>query len=113
TRLRFDDADSLAALQILEALPENSTQDIAAKETAYRDFLQQAKESRLAHAADLLLGAYLLPKTANGEDEANSEWRMANGGEEANGIHHSPFTIHHPPVPTSATLYLALLTDTL
>lgn len=113
TRLRFDDADSLAALQILEALPENSTQDIAAKETAYRDFLQQAKESRLAHAADLLLGAYLLPKTANGEDEANSEWRMANGGEEANGIHHSPFTIHHSPVPTSATLYLALLTDTL
>ncbi|WP_133717051.1 Eco57I restriction-modification methylase domain-containing protein [Methylocaldum gracile] len=85
TRLRFDDADSLAALQILEALPENSTQDIAAKETAYRDFLQQAKESRLAHAADLLLGAYLLPKTA--ETEAH--------------------------IPTSATLYLALLTDNL
>jgi hypothetical protein len=85
TRLRFDDADSLAALQILEALPENSTQDIAAKETAYRDFLQQAKESRLAHAADLLLGAYLLPKTADRETQ----------------------------IPTSATLYLALLTDTL
>lgn len=85
TRLRFDDADSLAALQILEALPENSTQDIAAKETAYHDFLQQAKESRLAHAADLLLGAYLLPKTADSEAQ----------------------------IPTSATLYLALLTDTL
>lgn len=85
TRLRFDDADSLAALQILEALPENSTQDIAAKETAYRDFLQQAKESRLAHAADLLLGAYLLPKIADTEAH----------------------------IPTSATLYLALLTDTL
>jgi hypothetical protein len=85
TRLRFDDADSLAALQSLEALPENSTEDIAAKETAYRDFLEQAKESRLAHAADLLLGAYLLPKTADNEAQ----------------------------IPTSATLYLALLTDTL
>jgi hypothetical protein len=84
TRLRFDDADSLAALQSLEALPENSTEDIAAKETAYRDFLQQAKESRLAHAADLLLGAYLLPKTADREAQ----------------------------IPTSATLYLSLLTDT-
>jgi len=110
TRLRFDDADSLAALQILEALPENSTEDIAAKETAYRDFLQQAKESRLAHAADLLLGAYLLPKTAN------SEWRVAIGetdGHSSPVTLHSPFAIHHSPVPTSATLYLALLTDTL
>ena len=72
-------------LQALEALPENNTQEIAAKETAYRAFLEQAKTSRLAHAADLLVGAYLLPKREGAETR----------------------------IPTSATLYLTLLGDTL
>ncbi len=75
----------LGQLQALEALPETSTQEIAAKEAAYRAFLEQAKTSRLAHAADLLVGAYLLTK---GE------------GAEAH-------------IPTSATLYLTLLGDAL
>lgn len=75
----------LKPLQALEALPENSTQEIAAKEAAYRAFLEQAKTSRLAHAADLLVGAYLLPKR-EGADTS---------------------------IPTSATLYLTLLGDTL
>jgi len=79
------DASQLSELQALEALPENSTQEIAAKEAAYRAFLQQAQTSRLAHAADLLLGAYLLPKP---EGAANA-------------------------IPTSATLYLTLLGDAL
>lgn len=75
----------LKPLQALEALPENSTQEIAAKEAAYRAFLEQAKTSRLAHAADLLVGAYLLPKREGAEET----------------------------IPTSATLYLTLLGDTL
>lgn len=75
----------LKPLQALEALPENSTQEIAAKEAAYRAFLEQAKTSRLAHAADLLVGAYLLPKREG--DKAY--------------------------IPTSATLYLTLLGDAL
>lgn len=75
----------LKPLQALEALPENSTQEIAAKEAAYRAFLEQAKTSRLAHAADLLVGAFLLPKREG--DEVR--------------------------VPTSTTLYLTLLGDTL
>jgi hypothetical protein len=75
----------LKPLQALEALPENSTQEIAAKETAYRAFLEQAKTSRLAHAANLLVGAYLLPKREGDETR----------------------------IPTSATLYLTLLGDTL
>ncbi|WP_276268432.1 Eco57I restriction-modification methylase domain-containing protein, partial [Cupriavidus basilensis] len=70
----------LAALQALEALPENTTDEIAAKETVYRAFLQQAQTGRLAQAADLLLGAYLLPKTDGAQDN----------------------------VPTTATLYLTL-----
>ena len=83
----------LKPLQALEALPENSTQEIAAKEAAYRAFLEQAKNSRLAHAADLLVGAYLLPK------KLPSPSGRGAGGEGG--------------IPTSATLYLTLLGDTL
>lgn len=75
----------LSQLQALEALPENTTRQIATKEVAYRAFLEQAKTSRLAHAADLLVGAFLLPKR------------------EGNDAH----------IPTSATLYLTLLGDAL
>lgn len=75
----------LTQLQALEALPENTTRQIAAKEAAYHAFLQQAKTSRLAHAADLLVGAYLLPKLPTSQNE----------------------------IPTSATLYLTLLGDAL
>ena len=71
---------SLAVLCAIEAMPQESTAEIAAKEAAYRDYLQAAKDSRLAHAADLLVGAYLLPKT----DATKRE------------------------IPTSSTLYLAL-----
>ncbi len=75
----------LKHLQVLENLPENSTQEIAAKEAAYQAFLEQAKTSRLAHAADLLVGAYLLPKREGYQER----------------------------IPTSATLYLTLFGDTL
>lgn len=75
----------LNQLQALEALPENTTQQTAAKEAAYRAFLEQAKTSRLAHAADLLVGAYLLPKLAATQAD----------------------------IPTTATLYLTLLADDL
>jgi hypothetical protein len=75
----------LSQLQTLEALPENTTRQIATKEAAYRAFLEQAKTSRLALAADVLVGAYLLPKREGGE----------------------------ALIPTSATLYLTLLGDTL
>lgn len=75
----------LSELQALEALPENTTKQIAAKEAAYHSFLQQAKTSRLAHAADVLVGAYLLPKLAAAQDR----------------------------IPTSATLYLTMVGDAL
>lgn len=88
----------LTALQALEALPENTTKQIAAKETAYRAFLEQAKTSRLAHAADLLVGAFLLPKTTPPSPLAGE------GLGERGGIQQ---------IPTSATLYLTLLGDAL
>ena len=52
----------LAELKALEALPEESTFQIAAKAQAYGEYLHQAKNGRLALAADLMFGAYLLPK---------------------------------------------------
>ncbi|MCB8747285.1 N-6 DNA methylase [Rhodoferax sp. U2-2l] len=77
--------NGLRHLQAIEALPDNTTQEIADKEVAYRAFLEQAKTSRLAHAADLLVGAYLLTKREGAEAH----------------------------IPTSATLYLTLLGDAL
>lgn len=70
----------LAELQAIEMLPENSAQEAATKESAYRTFLVQAKTSRLAHAAHMLVGAYLLPKNEQTLEQ----------------------------IPTSATLYLTL-----
>ena len=67
-------------MQALEALPEDSTAQIAAKAEVYGAYLRQAKSGTLAQAAHLLLGAYLLPKRA---DTADS-------------------------IPTTATLYLTL-----
>ncbi len=72
--------DGISQLQAIEALPDNTSEEIVSKEVAYRKFLEQAKTSRVAHAADLLVGAYLLPKSE---------------GTEAS-------------IPTSATLYLTL-----
>jgi len=60
--------------------------------------LEQAKTSRLAHAADLLVGAYLLPKTTPPAPLAGE------GPGERGGIQN---------IPTSATLYLTLLGDAL
>ena len=57
------DAAGLAQLEALEALPDISTADIAIKEAAYRVFLQNAKDNRLGNAANLLVGAFLIPKT--------------------------------------------------
>ncbi|EQD54603.1 type II DNA modification enzyme, partial [mine drainage metagenome] len=59
----FHHVDGLDGLRRLEALPQDTPAEIAAKEIAWREVLQQAHDSRLAHAADLLIGAFLLPKT--------------------------------------------------
>lgn len=75
----------LTQLEAIEVLPENTTSEIAAKEATYRDFLEQAKQSRLANAADLLVGAYLLPKVPDTAAD----------------------------IPTTATLYLTLLGEEL
>ena len=54
--------DLFGRLQRIENLPETTTDEIARKETAFASFLQEARESPLAKAADLLVAAFLTPK---------------------------------------------------
>ncbi|MBU2718564.1 hypothetical protein HF563_04025, partial [Acidithiobacillus ferridurans] len=72
--------------------------EIAAKEATYHAFLQQAQNSRLANAADLLVGAFLLPKV---------EPTQAADTDTRTGL--ALFAAAPPPaIPTSQTLYLEL-----
>ena len=63
-RLQLEDTHGLTQLRAIESLPESSTAEIEAKAQAYARYLQTARTSHLAAAADALLGAYLLRKTA-------------------------------------------------
>lgn len=67
-RLQLENTQGLAQLRAIEALPEGSTSEIEVKAQAYGRYLQAARTSHLAAAADAMLGAYLLPKT-----EANAK----------------------------------------
>lgn len=80
--LGVDNRSGLEALRAIETLPADTPEQVAAKEQAWRHFLEDSANSSLAHTADALVGAYLLPKV---QDTADT-------------------------VPTSITLH-ALLTD--
>jgi len=82
--IAIDDAAGLSELEALENLPDSTPAQAAIKEAAYREFLQNAKEHKLGHAADLLIGAFLAPK-------ADEQAKITT--------------------PTSQNLYLELYTD--
>jgi hypothetical protein len=63
--LAFAAGTGLQALQALEALGTDTAEDVAAKEHAYHQICEQLAHSPLALAADLAIGSYLLPKTAD------------------------------------------------
>ncbi len=56
-------SQSLDAFRALEALPDATLAEIAAKQAAWQAFAAEATQSPLRRAADLWLGAFLLPKT--------------------------------------------------
>lgn len=99
--LHLADSDGLAAITRLEVLPQYTPTEIAAKEATYHAFLQQAQNSRLANAADLLVGAFLLPKvdtTQAADTDTRTDLAL--------------FAAAPPPaIPTSQTLYLELFSD--
>ena len=53
----------LDRMRALEALPDATLEQIAAKQAAWRAFADESSDSPLRHAADMLLAAFLLPKT--------------------------------------------------
>jgi hypothetical protein len=57
-------ADGLAEFAALEALPDGTPGEIAAKETAWRRFLDKAQDNPIARAADVFVAAFLTPKNA-------------------------------------------------
>ncbi len=63
--LGVDNRSGLDALHAIETLPADTPEQVAAKEQAWRRFLEDSAHSPLAHAADAMVGAYLLPKTAD------------------------------------------------
>ncbi len=61
----FREADTrnlLDELKALEAMPEGTPTEVETKASAYTTFLQHARDSRLAQAADLVVAAFLSPK---------------------------------------------------
>ncbi len=74
----------LAERAALEAMPDDTLAQQAAKDAAWKRYADQARASRLQQAADLFVGAFLSPKAA-------------------------PQDVEH--TPTSQNLYLALFTD--
>jgi len=54
--------DIFRQMAALDAMPDDTPNDIAAKAHAYTAFLTAARDSHLAHAADLFVGAFLVPK---------------------------------------------------
>ncbi len=61
-------AGGLDKLRALEALPDATLEQIAAKQAAWQAFADESADSPLRHAADMLLAAFLLPKTAATQD---------------------------------------------
>lgn len=81
--LELEKSAGMAELQALEELPFETPADIAKRERTYDAIRAKASNSRLAHAADLVLGAFVLPKTERSVDN----------------------------VPTSETLFLELFSE--
>jgi hypothetical protein len=63
--LGFDNATGLQTLRAIEALSAETPEEVAAKERAYIQFCQQSAHNPLGLAADLMVGAYLMTKTAD------------------------------------------------
>ena len=63
--LGFDNATGLQTLRAIEALSAETPEEVAAKEHAYIQFCEQSTNSPIGLAADLMVGAYLMTKTAD------------------------------------------------
>lgn len=58
----------LDKMRALETLPDATLEQIATKQAAWQAFAEEAAHSPLHYAADMLLAAFLMPKTGEGQD---------------------------------------------
>ena len=63
--LGMDNTSGLQAIRAIEDMPTNTPEQVSIKETRWLTFMQTAAQSPLAQAADVLVGAFLLPKTTD------------------------------------------------
>lgn len=63
--LGMDNASGLQAMRTIEGMPTNTPEQVSIKETRWLAFMQTAAQSPLAQAADVVVGAFLLPKTTD------------------------------------------------
>lgn len=63
--LGMDNTSGLQAMRAIEDMPTNTPEEVSIKETRWLTFMQTAAQSPLAQAADVLVGAFLLPKTTD------------------------------------------------
>lgn len=68
-KLPLEQSSQLAELQRIEAMPQNTLKQTTAQEAAYAAFLEKTQNSPLRNAADILVGAYLLPKTPDTQSQ--------------------------------------------
>ncbi|RJX20401.1 MAG: SAM-dependent DNA methyltransferase [Desulforudis sp.] len=79
--------DALARLHALEAMPDTTPQEVAAKEEAYAAFLLAERQSSLAHGADIFVGAFLLPKQVEAAVPTSVSLAAALAGGAADASH--------------------------
>ncbi len=61
-QLQLDRSDALDSFKKLEALSDDTPEEVAQKEKAYLAALEEARRGPLAGACDMAVGAFLLPK---------------------------------------------------
>ncbi|AJD49058.1 hypothetical protein S7S_13230 [Isoalcanivorax pacificus W11-5] len=96
--LGVDNQTGLDALRALETLPADTPEQVAAKEHAWRHFLEDSAHSPLAQAADALVGAYLLPKaehTADATPTSITLHALLTAPERAQTEHAAPIAAAH------------------
>ena len=80
-------AGGIEQLRALEAMPDATLEQISAKQEAWQKFARASADSPLRHAADMLLAAFLLPKTSATRSALPSTGTL---GQEMLGVHDAP-----------------------
>lgn len=87
--MRNFEFDGATESRSLEALPDDTLEDIAAKRSAFAQAEAHAAQSRAYMAADLFVAAFVIPKTPNNQlfvPTSQDLWLVMNGGTPRPGV---------------------------